>query len=87
MTARLLAGALIAGTLSLWASASHAHSVKAQPTEAVHAAFDIIETTIVTNGDRAVFSTRVRGDAGSEKPTSTASSRAPMSTPMSGRYP
>lgn len=71
MTARLLAGALIAGTLSLWASASHAHSVKAQPTEAVHAAFDIIETTIVTKGDRAVFSTRVRGDAGSEKPTSS----------------
>jgi hypothetical protein len=71
MTGRILAGALIAGTALLWPGASFAHPVKAQPTEAVHAAFDIIETTIVTRGDKAIFRTRVRGDAGSEKPVAT----------------
>lgn len=71
MTGRFLAGALIAGTASLWAGASFAHGIKAEPAEAVHAAFDIIETTIVTRGDTAVFTTRVRGDAGAEKPAAT----------------
>ena len=71
MNGRLLAGALIAGTASLCATAGFAHGVKAEPSKAVQAAFDIVETTIVTKGDTAVFTTRVRGDAGSEKPAAT----------------
>jgi hypothetical protein len=71
MKAHLLAGALVAGTISLWATAGFAHSVKSEPAQAVQAAFDIIETTIVTRGDSAVFTTRVRGEAGSEKPKAT----------------
>ncbi|WP_244564601.1 hypothetical protein [Rhizobium sullae] len=35
------------------------------------APFDIIETTIVTKGDVAIFTTRVRGEAGSDKPAAT----------------
>jgi len=65
------AGALAAGTALLWLSTASAHSIKAEPTEAVQAPFDIIETTIVTKGDTAVFTTRVRGEAGSEKPAAT----------------
>lgn len=71
MTARRIAGVLIAGTASLWLEAATAHSVKSKPTEAVQASFDIIETTIVTKGDTAVFTTRVRGEAGKDKPDAT----------------
>ncbi|MCO5731484.1 hypothetical protein [Rhizobium sp. SSA_523] len=71
MTCRLWAGAALAGTVSLWATAGLSHPVKAQPAEPVQAAFDIIETTIVTKGDKAIFTTRVRGKAGSEKPAAT----------------
>lgn len=48
-----------------------AHSVTAAPNEAVTASFDIIETRIVTQGDDAVFITRVRGEAGTDKPDAT----------------
>lgn len=71
MIARRIAGVLIAGTASLWLTAAAAHSVKAKPSEAVQASFDIIETTIVTKGDTAVFTTRVRGEAGKDKPDAT----------------
>ncbi len=72
MTGRLWAGALLAGTASLWLTpGAIAHSVKAEPAEAVLAPFDIIETTIATKGDSAVFTTRVRGEAGAEKPAAT----------------
>jgi hypothetical protein len=64
-------GALIAGTASLWLTTAAAHSIKAEPKDAITASFDIIETTIATNGDTAVFSTRVRGAAGSDKPAAT----------------
>ncbi len=55
MFMRHLTGALIAGTASLWLVPASAHSIKAEPAEAVQAAFDIIETTIATRGDTAVF--------------------------------
>ena len=71
MIARKIAGALVAGTASLWLAAACAHPVKSPPVEAVQASFDIIETTIVTRGDTAVFTTRVRGEAGKDKPDST----------------
>ena len=54
-----------------WFSTAVAHSVKAEPSDTVHASFDIIETSIVTRGESAVFTTRVRGDAGSDKPGAT----------------
>ncbi|MGV6876642.1 hypothetical protein ACUSIJ_28740 [Pseudochelatococcus sp. B33] len=53
------------------ASNAAAHSIEAAPTEAVTASFDIIETAIVTRGDNAVFTTRVRGEAGKDKPDAT----------------
>lgn len=71
MFRKFAAGALLAGTASLWLTAAAAHSIKAEPTETVQAPFDIIETTIVTTGETAVFTTRVRGEAGSETPAAT----------------
>ena len=71
MIRRLTAAALALGIAATWLSGAAAHSVKAEPSEAVHASFDIIETRIVTKGDSAVFTTRLRGDAGAEKPAAT----------------
>jgi len=71
MIRNFAAGALLAGTALLWLTAASAHPIKADPSDAVQASFDIIETTIVTKGDTAVFSTRVRGEAGSDKPAAT----------------
>lgn len=66
----LRAAALLAAT-SVAASAAAAQSITTAPTEAVRASFDIIETTIVTRGDNAIFTTRVRGEAGKDKPDAT----------------
>lgn len=71
MFAKLLTGALAAGTLSLWVGAAHAHPIQAKPAEAVTASFDIIETVVSTKNDKAIFTTRVRGTAGSDKPAAT----------------
>lgn len=71
MFGKIATGAFIAGTASLWLAPALAHTIKAAPAEAVQAAFDIIETTIVTKGDKAVFTTRVRGEAGKDKPDAT----------------
>ena len=71
MSLKFLTGALVAGTASLWLSTASAHSVKAEPNEAVNASFDIIETVIATKGDSAIFTTRVRGEAGMDKPDAT----------------
>lgn len=55
-----------------WASSSaFAQSVEAKPDESVLASFDIVETTIITSGDTAVFRTRVRGEPGKDKPDAT----------------
>lgn len=68
----ILTGALAAaGTASLWLTPALAHPVKAAPDQAVQASFDIVETTITTKGDTAVFTTRVRGEAGKDKPDTT----------------
>lgn len=72
MIAKLAAGVLFAGMASLCLSAAAmADAVKAKPDKAVHASFDIVETTISTKGDHAVFSTRVRGEAGQDRPKAT----------------
>lgn len=71
MTGHFLTGALAAGTALLCATAGLAHDVRAKPSDAVQAPFDIIETSIVTKGDTAIFTTKVRGEAGSEKPEAT----------------
>ena len=71
MFGKIATGALVAGTASLWLATASAHSIKAAPADAVQASFDIVETTIVTKGDKAVFTTRVRGEAGKDKPDAT----------------
>jgi hypothetical protein len=67
----LATGLLAAGAIPLWLGTVLAHPIKAEPSQDVRASFDIIETTIVTKGDTAVFSTRVRGAAGKDKPSAT----------------
>lgn len=71
MLRQLITGAAAAGTLSLGLGSAMAHTVTAKPSQTVKASFDIIETEIVTKGDKAIFSTRVRGEAGAEKPEAT----------------
>ncbi len=71
MLGKIATGALIAGTASLWLTAASAHSIEAEPSDAVQASFDIIETTITAKGETAIFSTRVRGEAGKDKPDAT----------------
>lgn len=66
----ILAVTLLA-TLSAAPSFAHDAGIHAEPNAAVMASFDIIETTIVTEGDNAVFTTRVRGEAGIDKPDAT----------------
>jgi hypothetical protein len=66
----LLAATLLA-TLSAAPSFAHDTGIHAEPAEAVMASFDIIETTIVTKGEDAVFTTRVSGEAGVDKPDAT----------------
>jgi hypothetical protein len=71
MISHLAAGVLAAGTIPLCLTTAAAHPIKAEPSQAVRASFDIIETTIVAKGDTAVFTTRVRADAGKDKPKAT----------------
>ena len=65
-----LTAALLA-TLPAAPAMAHDNAIVAAPSEAVMASFDIIETSIVTQGDSAIFSTRVRGEAGIDKPDAT----------------
>lgn len=72
MFREFLTGTLVAaGTALLCHVPASAHSVKAEPNQAVQASLDIIETKITTTGDKAIFSTRVRGEAGKDKPDAT----------------
>lgn len=71
MIRTLLAGGLTAGMLALGLATAEAHSIEAAPNQAVKASFDIIETTITTSKDTAIFTTRVRGEAGKDKPDAT----------------
>lgn len=65
------AAVVLLATLPLSANPAGAHSIQARPSEATRAAFDIIETSIVTKGGNAIFTTRVRGEAGRDKPDAT----------------
>lgn len=71
MSRNWLAAALVAGGTSLLSPLALGHPVATDPSEAVSASFDIVETRIVTNGDKAVFTTRVRGKAGHDTPAAT----------------
>lgn len=71
MIRSLIAAAVLAAALPVYATGAGAHSIEAKPSEATRASFDIIETTVVTKGDDAVFTTRVRGEAGKDKPDAT----------------
>ncbi|OAE49095.1 hypothetical protein [Agrobacterium tumefaciens] len=71
MKLKYLAGAAVVGAASLCFVTANAGPVTAKPKEDVTASFDIIETTITTKGENAVFSTKVRGEAGKEKPDAT----------------
>lgn len=48
-----------------------AHEIKSAGNAAVQAPFDIVETTVTTNGSHAVFRSRLRGEAGAAKPIAT----------------
>lgn len=71
MLLKYITSALAAGTAALWLSAAHAEAIKADPNNNVTASFDIVETTITTVGENALFTTRVRGEAGKDKPDAT----------------
>jgi hypothetical protein len=72
MFRQLITGTLVvAGTAILCSGTAQAHSIKANRDNAVQASFDIVETRITTKGDRAIFTTRVRGEAGKDKPDAT----------------
>ncbi|MEE7440774.1 hypothetical protein ACLBYG_02095 [Methylobacterium sp. D53M] len=62
---------LVAAALCALSTGASAGPIRAQPSPAVLASFDIVETTIATKGDTAVFTTRVRGEAGKDKPDAT----------------
>lgn len=62
---------LVAAALCCLPSVASAHAIKTPADPAVNASFDIIETRIATDEGRAVFRTRVRGDAGEVTPRAT----------------
>lgn len=66
-----LAAALLLAALSLVPAHAHDNALTAEPSDAIMASFDIIETSIVTQGHNAIFTTRVRGEAGVDKPDAT----------------
>lgn len=68
---RIILTAAMLGAMSAVPAHAHDNAVTSQPSDAVPASFDIIETSIVTHGDTAVFTTRVRGEAGVDKPDAT----------------
>lgn len=57
----ILTGALL-GAMSAAPALAHDNAVTSQPSDAILASVDIIETSIVTRGDNAVFTTRLRLD-------------------------
>lgn len=73
MSRTWLSGTAVAATLSLCLlpGFAQAQSVTTKPSEAVMASFDIVETKVVTKKDTVVFSTRVRGQVGEDKPAAT----------------
>lgn len=51
--------------------AVHAHEIKSAGNAAVQAPFDIVETTVTTDGSHAVFRSRLRGEAGAARPAAS----------------
>ncbi len=49
---------------------SHAQEINAKTDDKIMASFDIVETRVTTANGEAIFHTRVRADAGKEKPKS-----------------
>jgi hypothetical protein len=62
---------LAAMTSLCLAAVAHAHTIQSSPAPGVIAPFDIVESRVVTQNGEAVFSTRVRADAGKERPATT----------------
>lgn len=62
---------LAATALLCLSAGASAHEIKAAANQAVNAAFDIIETRVTTDHEHAIFRTRVRAEAGIEKPKAT----------------
>lgn len=71
MKTRILAGGLLAGLALACPFSAGAHDITPGPSDKVEAAFDIVETSVKIEGENAIFSTRVRGEAGSRKPEAT----------------
>jgi hypothetical protein len=72
MTSFGLRGFGLAATATLCLiGAAGAHEIKSASNAAVQASFDIVETTIITDKDHAVFRNRLRGDAGASRPAAT----------------
>ncbi|MCO5734330.1 hypothetical protein [Rhizobium sp. SSA_523] len=71
MNLKYSTGAAAAGTALLCLTIANAGPITAKAKDDVTASFDIVETTITTKGENAIFSTRVRGEAGKDKPDAT----------------
>lgn len=67
---KTLASAALAAVTALALPAA-AQSVKSAPAPAVSAPFDLLETSIHSDGNHLVFRSQVRADAGSSPPTAT----------------
>jgi hypothetical protein len=67
----LIAAAALLATLPAVSSQAHDAGIHAEPNQAVMASFDIVETTVAIEDDVAHFTTRVRGEAGIDKPDAT----------------
>lgn len=63
--------AVAALALSCLGAGASAHEIKATADEAINASFDIVQTSITTDGAQAVFRTQVRAAAGAWKPQAT----------------
>jgi hypothetical protein len=66
-----IARRLATATMICFAGAAAADDIKANSDAKVAAPFDIVESRISIDKDHAIFQTRVRGDAGADKPRAT----------------
>lgn len=62
---------LVATAVLCLAGPARAHDIHAVPDPQVAAPFDIVESWVVTDNGEALFRTRVRADAGKERPGAT----------------
>jgi hypothetical protein len=71
MKTQLKQSASFAAALLCLVGSAHAGGIKADEKSAIMADFDIVETNVTIQGDEAIFSSRVRGEAGATKPEGT----------------